>query len=233
MAYKNIVFVKLEKRLLNDYRWFTMSDKAQLIYVKLILLAAETYNKIPKNDNVLREALRCRLELKDFQNCLNEVKANFPKLKENKHFRYFDEFEHKTNYLPTKQSLSNRSAIAQQGADKEEEEDKEKKKSKKKNPPISDEDFLKSLKSNPAYKHIDFAVEFGKMDAWLLTRKGKQKTRRFIVNWLNRVEKSVNTGHTSQSQVRRDPKPNPKCTNCKGTGKFKHNEKEIQCWCVA
>ena len=125
MAYKNIVFVKLEKRLLNDWRWCLMSDHAQLLYIKLILLAAETYNKIPKNDEVLREAVRSRLDLDEFKKCLSEIKINFPKFKYNKHFYYFCEFENKTNYLPPQQSLSNRPAIAQQGADKEEEEEEE------------------------------------------------------------------------------------------------------------
>jgi len=70
MSYTNIVFVKLEKRLLNDPRWWTLSEPAQLIYIKLILLAAETYNKIPKNDEILRQALRSRLELQRFRECL-------------------------------------------------------------------------------------------------------------------------------------------------------------------
>ena len=128
MAYKNIVFVKLEKRLLNDWRWCLMSDQAQLLYIKLILLAVETYNKIPKNDSILKEAVRSRLELDEFRICLNEIRTNFPKFKCNKHFYYFDEFENKTNYLPSKQSLSNRSAIAQTGVDKEKEEEEDKEK---------------------------------------------------------------------------------------------------------
>lgn len=97
---------------------------------------------------------------------------------------------------------------------------------------LSDDDFLKTLKANTAYKHIDFAVEFAKMDAWLIVNKGRQKTRRFIVNWLNKIDKPINTGFSGQSQVRRKPKPNPNCTNCKGTGKFKNENKELQCWCI-
>lgn len=125
--YKNIVFVKLEKRLLNDYRWFTMSDHAQLIYIKLILLAAETYNKIPQNDNVLRSALRCSLGMSDFNRCIEEIKKNFPKFKKNKHFYYFDEFKYKTNFIPDRESLGNRSGIAQHYAEEEEDKDKKRK----------------------------------------------------------------------------------------------------------
>ena len=29
------------------------------------------------------------------------------------------------------------------------------------------------------------------MDAWLLAHKGRKKTRRFVVNWLNKIEKPL------------------------------------------
>jgi uncharacterized phage protein (TIGR02220 family) len=134
MSYRNIVFVKLEKRLLNDYRWFTMSEPAQLLYIKLILMAAETYNKIPKNDIVLRSALRCTLEPSEFLKCLEEIKSNFPKLKENKHFMYFDEFESKTNFRTkedyTRESLRTPQGLPECSVDKEEDKDKDKEEDK-------------------------------------------------------------------------------------------------------
>lgn len=131
MAYKNIVFVKLEKRLLNDPRWWTMSSYAQLIYIKLMLLAAETYNKIPLNDEIVRQAVRCELGLVEFRRCMDEIRINFPRLKKNKHFMYFQEFETKTNWLPSEQLLSNRRAIAKTAAYLDLDQDKEKEKEKK------------------------------------------------------------------------------------------------------
>lgn len=106
MPYTNIVFVKLEKRLLNDHRWFMMSESAQLIYIKLILLAAETNNKIPKNNpnmrifapdmrfenKALRQALRSKLDPSEFNKCIEEIKNNFPKFLSNKHYYYFKDF---------------------------------------------------------------------------------------------------------------------------------------------
>src|SRR4030042_612014 len=55
---------------------------------------------------------------------------------------------------------------------------------------LTDQEFLKKLKENPAYKEIDIDRELGKLDAWLLTPrgKGKKKSRQRIVNWLNGVE---------------------------------------------
>ena len=53
---------------------------------------------------------------------------------------------------------------------------------------ISDEEFLMALLRNPAYQGIDIARELGKMDAWLLAHPGRQKTRKFILNWLNKID---------------------------------------------
>lgn len=56
---------------------------------------------------------------------------------------------------------------------------------------LSDEDFLTALKTNPAYQHINIEAELGKMDAWLLTKPHRKKTRRFILAWLNRIDKPM------------------------------------------
>ena len=52
---------------------------------------------------------------------------------------------------------------------------------------MSFDDFLKTLKGK--YTWIDVDTELIKMDTWLMTHPGRQKTRRFIVSWLNRIEK--------------------------------------------
>lgn len=56
-------------------------------------------------------------------------------------------------------------------------------------------DFVEQIKQNPAYMGIDVDRELSKMDAWLLTPKGKgkKKTPRFILNWLNRIEVPIIT----------------------------------------
>lgn len=50
--------------------------------------------------------------------------------------------------------------------------------------------FFLQLKENPAYKGIDLERELGKMDAWLLLpqNKGRKKTHKFILNWLNKID---------------------------------------------
>lgn len=56
--------------------------------------------------------------------------------------------------------------------------------------PRTDEEFWQDLQQNPAYQHINFSVESGKMDAWLALPKNKwrKKTRAFVLNWLNKIE---------------------------------------------
>jgi hypothetical protein len=55
---------------------------------------------------------------------------------------------------------------------------------------LVDEDFISSLKSNPAYEGIEIDRELGKMDAWLSLKRNRAKKRsqgRFL-NWLNKAE---------------------------------------------
>jgi len=102
MAYRQILWIKLEKRLLNDYRFYTLSRDAQLIYLKILMLSAETSNKIPKNSDILRSALREPLQGTEIKKCLEEIKVNFPKFKESKHFYYFVGWRSRHNwYLPS------------------------------------------------------------------------------------------------------------------------------------
>jgi len=82
---------------------------------------------------------------------------------------------------------------------------------------LSDEEFIKSLKTNPVYKDIDIDRELAKMDVWLSTHPGRQKTRRFIINWLNKIDKPINISKSIK-------KPQENCSKCKGTG-FVYDDK--------
>lgn len=79
---------------------------------------------------------------------------------------------------------------------KSEEELREEKKRKTPLRATDDETWLTALKANPAYSHLSIDTELAKMDAWLSTRPGRQKTRKFIVNWLNKVEKPLQVNGT-------------------------------------
>ena len=84
-------FQKVEIRILDDHRFFTLSDFDQLLYLKLLLVAKKTGNKIPKNPSIIRALLRCSGADSDIESGLIRIKENFPKFNENKYFWYFDD----------------------------------------------------------------------------------------------------------------------------------------------
>jgi hypothetical protein len=51
------------------------------------------------------------------------------------------------------------------------------------------EEFVSDLKK--IYDYIDVDTELKRIDAWLLTHPDRKKTRRFVTNWLNRIEKPM------------------------------------------
>ena len=81
--------------------------------------------------------------------------------------------------------------------DTEVDEDKKKKNGPARKPHgarLPDEDFIRLLKESPAYKGIDIDRELAKMDVWIVNHPGRKKTRRFIVNWLNKTDPSMGPG---------------------------------------
>lgn len=65
----------------------------------------------------------------------------------------------------------------------------------------TEEEFLASLKASPAYAHVNVPVELSKIDTWLLAHPGRKKTRRFVVNWLNRIEAPLSTNGTKTESI--------------------------------
>lgn len=55
---------------------------------------------------------------------------------------------------------------------------------------MSDEEWMNSLRKNPAYEGLDFDGLYGKMLAWC-DANGRKPTRRRFVNWLNREDKPI------------------------------------------
>lgn len=54
---------------------------------------------------------------------------------------------------------------------------------------LLDEEFWAEMRRH--YPEIDVDAESRKMDAWLLARPGRKKTRQFVINWLNKVEPAL------------------------------------------
>lgn len=126
MPYKNIVYAKLEKRLLEDPRWYMLSETSQLNYIKLILTAQATYNRIPTKLEAIRKAFKTNQRLKTLELSLIEIQEAFPKFKKDENFYYFEEFEEKTNYI--RADKGNAQGLPKAGTDKEKEKEKEEEK---------------------------------------------------------------------------------------------------------
>lgn len=56
---------------------------------------------------------------------------------------------------------------------------------------LTDEQWLEELKKKPCYSHIDFNHEDGKMDVWFSEHHGRKKTRKFMINWFNKIDRPV------------------------------------------
>ncbi len=65
---------------------------------------------------------------------------------------------------------------------------------------VSDDQWLDSLQSNPAYKLLQVRTEYARAQVWAETNK-RQCTRRFFVNWLNRAKPmDANTKQFKQNE---------------------------------
>jgi hypothetical protein len=69
-----------------------------------------------------------------------------------------------------------------------------------------DPDFVRTLKSNPAYDSLDVDQEIGKMHAWISVHPKRKLTKRFVVNWLNRNcrLRDLTTGGYVKSKPQKD-----------------------------
>ncbi len=67
---------------------------------------------------------------------------------------------------------------------------------------IPDSVFLEELKTK--YYWIDFNQTMIKIDGWLSVHPERKKTRRFIINWLNKIEKPISISNTIKKET-----PNP------------------------
>lgn len=167
----------METRLLNDHRFFTLSEADQLLFMKLLLISRSTNNKIPKEVKVLKALLRSNRNENDIISGIERLLSKFSKFRQDKYKYYFSGYDLRFGNKAPKLH-QNGTPDEDEDIDKDKEEDKEEK-------------FIASLKNNNAFKQIDIARELGKMDAWLSTRPGRKKTRRFIVNWLNKIEAPI------------------------------------------
>ena len=98
MPYVNIVWIKLQVRLLNDHRFFGMTERSQLFYIKILLLCGANKNKVPKLFQKLRALLRTDCSEVELNESIKEIRSNFPKLMETEEFYFIRGFKSLHNW---------------------------------------------------------------------------------------------------------------------------------------
>lgn len=104
MPYANINYVKMELRLLNDSRFNTMSDQAQLLYMKLIILCARENNKVPRKYDLLKEYLRTKYTEAELVALIDEIKKHFPKVLSTKDYYYIKDLKEYLHWVRPRNS---------------------------------------------------------------------------------------------------------------------------------
>ena len=167
-------WIKVHRRLLRHPDWVARTDSQKGQLVSIWMLAADREGEIPDDPKLIRKL--CQMESSPDLNLF--ISLGFI---ERRHNDANVTPERRQNDAPEESRGEKRRgdsrAACQRGA---------------KTPP---EDFIQSLKNNPAYKSIDIDRELAKIDAWLQTPKGRrrQKTKGFILNWLNRIDVPIRT----------------------------------------
>ena len=92
MPYKNIVWVKLYLDLFDDDRFlYKLSERQQLLYLKLLVLAGITRNSVPGNAGFIRN----RTNYQENDSCLDEdlskIVEVYPKFKRRRDGSYYFE----------------------------------------------------------------------------------------------------------------------------------------------
>ncbi len=174
---KNPTWIKLYRDLLIDREFLKLDVKCRYLFVCCLIIASETFNRCINDVAYLSQRCFTDVSQDDINRLIRSgliVASRSTKWRSEKRERREEtERETDTHRVQPERSL-----------------------------PLSDDEWLISMRSNPAYKHLDLDQELGKMDAWLSTRPQKKRTRRFIVNWLNRVEKPMN-GNAYRAPVAR------------------------------
>ena len=68
---RNPPWVKLYYAILDDYLFLALSHEAQLLYLKLLLIASRTNNEIPADRDYLEKVCRCRVGKQTLNELLN------------------------------------------------------------------------------------------------------------------------------------------------------------------
>lgn len=77
---------------------------------------------------------------------------------------------------------------------------KSKSTSKQQRSKISDDEFIESLRKDPENEGLDIDAELEKASAWVAKQPGRTFSRRFITNWMKRVDRPLRFAPTPKEQ---------------------------------
>lgn len=181
-------FAPFFEELGNDSRWLLELNDFEKLIFHLVLCTVYWCNGSAPDDAKYYK-LRYGLNARPYQieRALNAIKQRFHKLIAK------DKKLSLLNYRGYENRVAQVRALEGELEEEIEIEVEGKRRARKNSHALPDQDFFSSLKANPAFKGIDIDRELAKMDAWLLTPKarGRKKTKGFIVNWLNKIDKPI------------------------------------------
>lgn len=178
-------WIKLHFEILSSQDWVMLSDQSKLLAIACMLIASRHNGKIPDSPEYVKRVAYLdhmpnfkplidsgflEIMIADDINCKQEQANDTPEERRGETEKRREEKRRGETEVGPMGSPNRASS-----------------RSKK----MTDDEFLENLKKNPAYSHIDIDFELGKMDGWLSARPDRQKTRRFITGWLNKIDKPL------------------------------------------
>lgn len=103
MPYTNIIWIKLFLSLINkdDRFLYHLNESQQLLYIKMLLLAGITENKIPRKIRFICDKIGYHHDEECFTKDIARIMEVFPKLKKNENYFYFLNFDKLHNQVRT------------------------------------------------------------------------------------------------------------------------------------
>ena len=126
MPYSNIVWIKLHLELFDedDRFLYQLTERQQLLYIKLLYLAGRQGNKISKNALLIIQKVNYQGTTQALLGDIDNIKKVFSKFKETKYFYTFTKFEEIHNRVIQRNSKGTPKELQRGIPDKDKEVDK-------------------------------------------------------------------------------------------------------------
>ena len=175
--YKNRLppWIKLHLSILDDSDFLRMPDASKWHYIGLLLLASRHENSIKVDPEYIKNRLGLTVKLDLTPRFLRD------------HLLASDASK---RLLLTQENADSETEKSRDREETETEADTNESASASRSQPVSDADWMTSLRDNPGYVGIDLEAQRGRCEAWCVTN-GKTFSRRRFVNWLNRTDKPL------------------------------------------